>query len=140
MKNNNFQIPSEWLNCKSNTKDLFVFLSSIQNLEKILPKDKINNIQILDNKLSFQIENIITLNLFINKTELTDKLSYIEYQSEPFGNYHLSLTVNFQNNQSQIILTGYLNPFVLSIAQKKLTHLIQRINQELAAFIITEHQ
>lgn len=137
MENNNFEIPSGWLQCQIPQKELFEFLSNIHNLEKILPKDKIQNFQIQDNKISFEIESIIQLKLFItqkNYSENPNNLSYIKYQSEPFGNYHLELTAQFQNNQSQIILSGYLNPFVLSIARKKLTYLVERINQELAKF------
>lgn len=135
MENNNFEIKSEWANCKYSEKKLFDFLNSVQHLESILPKDKINNIQIKDHHLSFEIENIITLSLYINKSEFSnhpESVSFIEYLSEPFGNYHLCLIAKLQNNQSQIVLTGYLNPFILSIAKKKLTHLVHCINQELS--------
>ncbi|MEW6774535.1 MAG: hypothetical protein AB1304_11120 [Bacteroidota bacterium] len=137
MENNNFEIHSGWLSSQASQKDLFEFLSHIQNLEKILPKDKIQNIQATSDKISFEIENIIQLKLFIKEkyfSESNEQTSFIQYQSEPFGNYHLELTAQFQNNQSQIILSGYLNPFVLSIARKKLTYLVERINQELVKF------
>lgn len=141
MENNNFQITSDWLPCKSDEKKIFSFLTSIQHLESILPKDKVNSIEIIqDNKLKFQIESIITLTLFIKHSHLSenaDKPSVIEYQSEPFGKYHLNLIVHLQNNQSQISLTGHLNPFVLSIAKNKLTHLVKRINQELAQLALS---
>ncbi|GAB4200592.1 MAG: hypothetical protein Fur0023_04070 [Bacteroidia bacterium] len=138
MENNNFEITSEWLVCKTSTQKLFDFLSDIKNLESILPKDKIHNIQLENNELSFQIENIITLSLHIRHIQPfnSSDTASIEYLSKPFGNYHLQLNALFQNNQSQIILSGHLNPFVLSIAKKKLTHLVNRINQELASFSI----
>ncbi|RME16125.1 MAG: hypothetical protein D6799_05285 [Bacteroidetes bacterium] len=137
MENRNFEIHSEWLQCRADTQQLFEFLSNIQNLESILPKDKVNSIQSTNNTLSFQIENIITLTLFIHQLKPFSSDNHqanIEYLSKPFGNYHLRLNVHFNNNQSQIVLSGYLNPFVLSIAKKKLIHLINRINQELSVF------
>lgn len=139
LENNNFEIQSEWLSCNTPTAQLIQFLSDITHLESILPKDKIRNFKVLDkNKISFEIENIIQLTLSIYLDENTISESHkIYYHSEPFGNYHLSLIAQFQNNQSQILLTGHLNPFVLSIARKKLQHLVNRINQELSNLIVS---
>ena len=146
MSSTNFEIKSDWLECQTSTQRLMTFLSDIQHLESILPKDKIKNFQVLDkDKIRFDIENIITLTLHItpiNPFVNSDKslefnhsslYNAIQYTSEPFGNYYLILKALFDNQKSQVILTGYLNPFVLSIAKNKLTHLVQRINQELAA-------
>lgn len=136
---NNFEIKSDWLNCKSSDDKLFSFLTSVQHLESILPKDRVHNIHLEDNKLSFSIENIITLQLYIHqsyKGNTETEHSFIEYMSEPFGSYHLCLQVYLKKHQSQIVLTGYLNPFVLSIAKNKLTHLVKRINKELSELVI----
>lgn len=133
---NNFEIQSEWLPCRTSPEKLITFLSDINHLESILPKDKIKNIQSTKpNSLSFEIENIIQLTLHINTTNPPSHPSYqaIRYTSEPFGNYHLELIAQFNHQQSQIILTGHLNTFVLSIAKNKLKHLVQKINQELSS-------
>lgn len=136
---NNFEIASDWKTCQSSTDKLIHFLTNIKHLESILPKDKIHNFQVLENnKISFEIEQIIQLTLSIDYHQKNTTEPYkIFYHSEPFGNYHLSLIAQFQNNQSQILLTGHLNPFVLSIARKKLQHLVNRINQELSNLIIS---
>ncbi|MCX7728220.1 MAG: hypothetical protein N2203_02005 [Bacteroidia bacterium] len=137
MESNNFEISSTWLRCSTSEEIIFDFLSHLKNLEHILPKDKIQNIQFQNNKLSFEIENIIKLTLFINqikqKKDTTD-ISFIEYLSEPFGNYYLLLKASFKDNQSQIVLSGYLNPFVLNIAKKKLNYLVNKINEKLSEF------
>ncbi|GIV27344.1 MAG: hypothetical protein KatS3mg027_1158 [Bacteroidia bacterium] len=139
VNNNNFEIASDWKICQSTINKLIQFLTNIKHLESILPKDKIHNFQVLENnKISFEIEQIIQLTLSIDYDENnTVEPHRIYYHSEPFGNYHLSLIAQFQNNQSQIILTGNLNPFVLSIARKKLQHLVDRINQELSNLILS---
>lgn len=141
MKNKNFEISSAYKSCIAPTHHLFQFLSDINNLEKILPKDKTNNFQAKDNqRISFAIESIITLTLYIQDKYLeniSEKSSYINYRSEHFGDYYLELKAEFLNNQSKIILSGYLNPFVLSIAKNKLTHLVERINHELSLLEIS---
>lgn len=129
--NNNFEINSEWLKCQSSQEKLFAFLSEIKNLESVLPKDKIQNFQYVDtDKISFEIENIIQLTLYIEQKDA--RIPYIQYASEPFGKYHLNLKAEFDNNKSKITLSGYLNEFVLSIARKKLTNLVQKINTKLS--------
>jgi len=146
LSSTNFEIKSDWLECQTSTQRLMTFLSDIQHLETVLPKDKIKNFQVIDkDKIRFDIENIITLTLHITSiysSDYSDKkidshhpslFNTIQYTSEPFGNYYLILKAIFDSQKSQIVLTGYLNPFVLSIAKNKLTHLVQRINQELAA-------
>lgn len=138
MNNNNFEISSQWIECKTSTPQLFEFLSNIKNLQSILPKDKVHHIEYPDDKhLRFSIENIITLTLHISNTatynsENPSQPYLVEYTSEPFGNYHLILKAELIPQKSKIILTGHLNPFVLSIAKNKLTHLVNRINQELS--------
>ncbi len=128
---NNFEISSDWLECKEPKEKLFTFLSNIKNLESVLPKDKINNFQYINSdKISFEIENIITLVLYIQ--EVCSSPTFVQYASEQFGKYYLTLRADFQDNKSQITLSGYLNEFVLSIAKKKLTFLVQKINTKLA--------
>ncbi len=140
MKNNSsFEIISECLECQTDQEKLFTFLSNIKNFETILPKDKIQNCKITDNKISFEIENIITLTLYVSNSYASNnhpKFQYIQYASEPFGDYYLTLKAEFENNKSKIILSGSLNPFVLSIANKKLSRLVQKINLKLSELVI----
>jgi len=105
LSSTNFEIKSDWLECETSTQRLMAFLSDIQHLESILPKDKIKNFQVLDkDKIRFDIENIITLTLHItpihpssphsDKSLKSNPLSLfnaIQYTSEPFGNYYLIL-------------------------------------------------
>jgi len=132
---NTFEIHSDTLTCQSPSDKLIQFLSDIHHLESILPKDKIHNINSPDNNtIRFDIENIISLTLHIDQSNPNT----IIYRSEPFGNYFLVLIVHFNDqNQSQITLTGHLNPFVLSIAKNKLTHLVNKINKELSELKLT---
>jgi len=132
---NNFAIHSDTLTCQSPSYKLIQFLSDIHHLESVLPKDKIHNINSPDNNtIRFDIENIITLTLHIDQSNPNT----IIYRSEPFGNYFLILIVQFnEQNQSQITLTGHLNPFVLSIAKNKLTHLVNKINKKLSELKLT---
>jgi hypothetical protein len=132
---NTFEIHSDTLTCQSPSDKLIRFLSDIHHLESILPKDKIHNINSPDkNTIRFDIENIISLTLHIDQSNPNT----IIYRSEPFGNYFLVLIVHFNDQyQSQITLTGHLNPFVLSIAKNKLTHLVNKINKELSELKLT---
>ena len=133
---NNFEIQSEWLPCQTPPEKLISFLLDINHLESILPKDKIKNIQSTQpDSISFEIENIIQLTLHIDTTQPSFNNTYhtVRYTSEPFGNYHLELIAQFDHLYSQIILTGHLNTFVLSIAKNKLKHLVQKINKELSS-------
>mgnify|MGYP007100548403 CR=1 FL=1 len=134
MSSTNFEIKSDWLECQTSTQRLMAFLSDIQHLESILPKDKIKNFQVLDkDKIRFDIENIITLTLHITpipspnsdknlKSNPSSLFNAIQYTSEPFGNYYLILKALFDNQKSQIVLTGYLNPFVLSYCTNASIH------------------
>ncbi len=133
----NFEIDSEWQECRSSQEELFSFLSQLQNLEKVLPKDKIEKFECIEEgKCRFEISGLIPLVLYIK--EKNKAIPYIEYASEPFNDYYLILKAQFHQNKSKIILSGYLNKFILSMASKKLKALVERINQELSLLKINQ--
>jgi hypothetical protein len=129
-----FSIPSSELKASSSCKSLFVFLTDFKNFKSILPEDKAENFTCDENSCSFVIKGITPM-----KVVLVDKQPYakILFHSDGLGKFNFNLEVNFIGEENEIgnckiELSGDLNPFIKTMAEKPLTALVNSMNQKLS--------
>lgn len=134
-----FSIPSSELKTSSTNKLLFNFLIDFKNFKAILPEDKADNFTCDENSCSFNIKGITPM-----KVVLTGKQPYhkILFNSEGLGKFNFNLEVNFIGSENEvgacrIELSGDLNPFIKSMAEKPLIALVNSMNQKLANLKLT---
>lgn len=133
-----FSIPSSELKAISTNKKLFEFLTDFKNFKSILPEDKAENFKCDEHSCSFDIKGITPM-----KVVLAGKHPYskILFNSEGLGKFNFNLEVNFTGSENEvgtckIELSGDLNPFIKTMAEKPLTALVNSMNQKLAALEI----
>jgi hypothetical protein len=124
-----FSIPSSELKASSTNKKLFEFLTDFKNFKSILPEDKAENFSCDENSCSFDIKGITPM-----KVVLAGKHPYskILFNSEGLGKFNFNLGVNL----CKIDLSGDLNPFIKTMAEKPLTALVNSMNEKLAALTL----
>jgi hypothetical protein len=134
-----FSIPSSELTAASSNKLLFEFLTDFKNFKSILPEDKADNFSCDEHSCSFNIKGITPM-----KVVLTGKHPYnkIIFNSEGLGKFNFNLVVNFIGGENEIgscsiELSGDLNPFIKTMAEKPLTGLVNSMNQKLANLKLT---
>ena len=129
-----FSIGSETHNTCSDIKWLFEFLSDFKNFHRILPEDKVENFQYTEDECSFNIKGITPMRI---KMAEKKPFEYILFTSEGLGKFNFNLKVLFSGEPDtggtcRIDLNGDLNPFILSMAQKPLTALVNTMADRLS--------
>lgn len=129
-----FTITSDTNATQSSPEQLFNFLSDFSNFSSILPEDKVSDFRFSENECSFNIKGITPMTI-----RLTEKQSYefILFSSEGLAKFNFSLRASFigepsQPGQCKIDLSGDLNPFIKSMAEKPLTALVNTMSLKLS--------
>lgn len=129
-----FTIHSDTNTTHASLKDVFEFLSDFKNFGAILPQDKVDNFQFSENECSFNIKGItpMTIKLVEKKT-----WEFILFSSEGLAKFNFNLKASFigepsQPGQCNIELSGDMNPFIKSMAEKPLTALVNTMSLKLS--------
>lgn len=133
-----FSILSNSNNTQSNIKSLFDFLSDFKNFVSVLPEDKIENFQYSQNECSFNIKGITPITIKITEKK---PYEYIVYSSEGIAQFNFQLKAQFVGNadekgQCQIQISGDLNPFIKTMAEKPLTNLVNAMSVKLSQLVV----
>lgn len=129
-----FTIASETNNTLSPIKYLFDFLTDFKNFKAVLPEDKVDNFQYAGGQCSFNIKGITPMTV-----KLVEKTPYsrILFSSEGLAKFNFNLAVIFTGEASEkgeckIELSGDLNPFIKTMAEKPLTGLVNTMSLKLS--------
>jgi hypothetical protein len=133
-----FLIPSAELKANSTNKLLFEFLTDFRNFKSILPEDKAENFSCDERSCSFDIKGITPMKVVLAAKQPYSK---ILFNSEGLGKFNFNLEVNFTGTENEvgmckIDLSGDLNPFIKTMAEKPLTALVNSMNEKLAALTL----
>jgi len=128
-----FSISSAQQKAKESNKVLFNFLTDFSNFKSILPEDKTDGFHHDDTSCSFNIKGITPM-----KVVLEDKTPFtkIRFNSKGLGKFNFNLEVFFSGEadevgECKIELSGDMNPFIVSMAEKSLIALVNSMNQKL---------
>lgn len=102
-------------------QDVFEFLSDLNNLEKLMPQDKVDNWRSTENTCRFAIKNLATIGM---KTASSSAPNTIELVSDGKNPFPFSLTL-FMNDTSAgceayFEFKGEVNMFMKTMIQKPL--------------------
>lgn len=129
-----FTIKSNTHPTKSTLKSLFNYLIDFKNFNKILPEDKVENFEFNEEGCSFSIKGITALRIkIIDKTPFQK----IVYRSEGLAKFDFVLTAYFTGEPDavgncNIDLSGDMNPFIKTMAEKPLTQLVNTMSLKLS--------
>lgn len=135
-----FTIVSETYRTVSALKSLFEFLGDFKNFGNILPEDKVTDFNFSGDECSFNIKGITKMSI-----RLTEKkeFEYILFKSEGLAKFNFFLKAIFlgspeSSGECRIELSGDMNPFIKSMAEKPLTELVNSMSVKLSQLDLTK--
>lgn len=134
-----FNIISNTNATRSTLKVLYDFLIDFKNFKSILPEDKVENFQYSETECSFAINGITSLT--IRRVE-QQPYTTILFSSEGMAKFNFNLQVFFvgealQPGNCRVELSGDINPFIKTMAEKPLTNLVNTMSQKLSELTLS---
>lgn len=125
------RIQSNSYQCPFKIEEIQKFISNTENLEKLLPTDRISEFTSDANSCSFKIQGGIVISL----VRQTVENNRIEFVSGPEAPFPFTLNVHLQEANGQttgrIEFEGDAPPFVAMIAERPLTNLFNHMSETL---------
>ncbi len=119
------------INEKSST--LSKFLGNLNNLQKLMPEDKISDWESDEDSCRFQIKGLAKIGM--RKT--SEDSSKVVMESEGKNPFDFTLTINLDekgdDTTAKILFDGKMNPFMKAMVEKPLTNFFNMLADKLAA-------
>jgi len=137
-----FTIQSDVNKSVSRLKNLYLFLNDFKNFDQILPHDKVENFVFSADECSFNIKGITPMKI---KRHEEKPYNQIIFKSEGLAKFNFTLIASFIGEENavgecKIELSGDMNPFILSMAQKSLQALVNTMSQKLSQLNLSENE
>ena len=120
-----------------NKNVVFDFFSSLKNLERLLPKDKIENGVFGDTEASFRIKNLADIALKLENPAQEDRVVLTSTSNKPFP-FSLSIVINETSESTSSAyaeLNGEINTFMAMMVQKPLKNFLDLLADELKSAV-----
>lgn len=117
----------------ASAKEVFDFLSEAQNIEFLLPKDKISDFKYDENGCSFKAQGGIVIPLLYQTKEPNSRINMKSGEKAPFS-YTLSIIIseNGENaSKGNIEFEADINMFMKMMVEKPLTGLFEVMTKNL---------
>jgi carbon monoxide dehydrogenase subunit G len=124
---------SEKVTINTTSKSLFDFLSNLNNLEGLMPLDKISEWQSTETECSFKIPNLGKIGFKHDTFTEPSQIKLVSLSDKPFGfSMDFNITENGDSTSAQIIVDANLNPMLKMMVEKPLTAFFNGIAKKLA--------
>lgn len=133
-----FSIVGQKLPTQSRICDLYAFLSDFKNFADILPEDKVENFTYAADHCAFSIKGITAMTIHLKEKSENE---YLLFNSQGLARFNFNLKASFEGTASEkgqtlVELSGDLNPFILSMAEKSLKALVDSMSIKLSQLIV----
>jgi ribosome-associated toxin RatA of RatAB toxin-antitoxin module len=122
-------IESKIVTVNTSVEQLFGLINQIENFQKFLPADRVENFEWKDQFCSFTIKGISKIGFKIDETETNKKIVFRSEGKNPFD-FSITAVLDAQSeNQStaQIKFSGNANAFIAMMAEKPLNNFFNMI-------------
>ncbi|MFK8044169.1 MAG: hypothetical protein AB8B72_01640 [Crocinitomicaceae bacterium] len=125
-------IESKHVTINVSQKVVFDFLNDFNNIEKLLPADKISDWQSTVDDCSFKIQNAAVIPLVKSSTEPNTKIDIVSGEKAPFP-FTLEVFINEKDavTEGYLLFKGDINMFLKMMVVKPLTHLFDHMADQL---------
>ena len=108
------------------------FLSDSNNMEHLLPQDKISDFKATTEECSFKVQGGITISLIQDGNNGSDELYLKSGAQSPFP-FKLTIYVNDQDGKTEghIAFDGEVNAFLKMMVERPLTNLFNYMSKQL---------
>jgi carbon monoxide dehydrogenase subunit G len=119
------------INEKSST--ISQFLGNLNNLQKLMPEDKISDWESDEDSCRFQIKGLAKIGM----RKSSEDSSKVVMESEGKNPFDFTLTINLDekgdDTTAKILFDGKMNPFMKAMVEKPLTNFFNMLVDKLAA-------
>ncbi|MDR9397539.1 hypothetical protein [Salibacter sp.] len=119
------------INEKSST--ISQFLGNLNNLQKLMPEDKISDWESDEDSCRFQIKGLAKIGM----RKSSEDSSKVVMESEGKNPFDFTLTINLDekgdDTTAKILFDGKMNPFMKAMVEKPLTNFFNMLADKLAA-------
>ena len=128
------KIESKHVSITTSNETVFNFLNDFNNIEKLLPADKITDWRATEDDCSFKIQNAAIIPLVKESTNPFSKINIVSGENAPFP-FTLEVFINEVDGETEgyLLFTGEINMFLKMMVVKPLTHLFDHMADQLKA-------
>lgn len=103
------------------SQNIFDFLSNLNNLEKLMPSDRVEKWSSSENSCRFGIKNLGTIGMKVDSTTPPNQIVLVSDGKNPFP-FKLTIFINEDgtNAQSHFVFDGEVNMFMQAMIKKPL--------------------
>ena len=125
------EITSKKHEINAKVERVILFLSDLNNIEKLLPKDKISEWKSDTDNCSFKVQNTATISL-IKKEVGENKIHMTSGEKSPFPfKLDVNITENGEGSFGEIHFDGEVNAFLKMMVERPLTSLFDYMSEKL---------
>ncbi|MFN0031822.1 MAG: hypothetical protein ACKVOR_06665 [Flavobacteriales bacterium] len=133
------QIESKKVTVSASTESVFDFLSDMNNIQKLLPLDKITEWKSDEKSCSFKIQNAYTIGLNHMGGTPHSTVNYESAQGSPFAfTLNTQLSVNDNGTDAQLFCEADINPFLKMIVTGPLKNLFDYMAERLVKLFVEQ--
>lgn len=116
----------------SSSKEVFIFLTDMNNFQKLLPDDKIENWQSTNEDCSFRIKGMTDIGMKRIASTPNSLINIVSHGKVPFS-FTLNIHLSEENNitTSYMVFDGEVNPFMVLMVEKPLTNFFNMLAEKL---------
>lgn len=126
------KIESKKLEINSSATDIYQFLFDLNNLEQLMPSDKVESWKSDEEQCSFNIKGLSKIGM---KRVSGTPDSIINIVSEGKNPFDFTLDIHLEANgdtcYGQIVFDGKMNPFIKAMVEKPLTNFFNMLVEKL---------
>lgn len=125
-------IESKHVSISASAEAVFNFLNDFNNIERLLPSDKISDWRATKDDCSFKIQNAAIIPLVKDTTVPVSKINIKSGENAPFP-FTLDVFINENGDHTTgyLLFEGEINMFLKMMVVKPLTHLFDHMADQL---------
>jgi|LauGreDrversion4_2_1035121.scaffolds.fasta_scaffold35552_4 hypothetical protein len=93
------QFESKHVLVPSNVADIHAFLQKMENIQLLLPKDKISNWSSTENSCTFKIQNVYTFTLIRTHSNVSESEAFTEFNTSEDSPFAFTLKAIIQSRE-----------------------------------------
>ncbi len=128
------KIESKKVSVQASAEEIYRFLTQTDNIEKLLPSDKISNWTSDGNSCSFKVQGAYQIGLAIGECTAPSNVKYHSTPGTPFP-FALDVALNESNGQTeaQLVCNAEINKFLEMMVKGPLKNLFDYMADKLSA-------
>lgn len=125
-------IKSKVVTVNQSPEEVFTFLRNLNNLEKLMPEDRVKDWNSDENQCSFQIKGLAKIGMTYNSEVANEHLKFVSSSDKPFPfTLNIFMKENGDKSDCSIVFEGEMNAMLSMMAKTPLTNFFNMLADKL---------